>query len=130
MRRLEIGKRINGLDDKVMELSRKKDMLDRSSPMLRRRDGPPGYECLLFVDQPWFDGVVALVILLNLIMVVMELPGPTHETSSSMTYTYTIFSHIYIYICSRYDLIRYVIHQILYALKCPSEAFETPPSKA
>ena len=67
----------------------------RSSPKFRMSDGPPGQDafprlatsqpvcsqlCVMlsgcrffqFVDQTWFDGVVALVIVLNLLLIVME----------------------------------------------------------
>eukprot|EP00913_Durusdinium_trenchii_P018994 g17850.t1 len=69
MRKLEVTKKIAREDDKVAMLERRVGLYKNSQKFRNNKR----CEFLQFVEKPWFDGVVALVILLNLLMVAMEL---------------------------------------------------------
>ncbi|CAE7733548.1 unnamed protein product [Symbiodinium necroappetens] len=75
-RRQQIQRRVLDKQDQV-DLCRRKSLMYRSSPKFRMSDGPPGCRWLQFVDEAWFDGVVALVIVSNLLLIVMELADNT-----------------------------------------------------
>ncbi|CAE7552961.1 Cacna1d [Symbiodinium pilosum] len=75
-RREAIRRRVADKQDQVDHYRRKSSMY-RSSPKFRMSNGPPGCRFFQFVDEAWFDGVVALVIVLNLLLIVMELTDDT-----------------------------------------------------
>jgi len=78
-RRQDVRRRILQKQDEVDNIQRKLAMYKALPQKFRISEGPPGCQFLRFVDQTWFDGVVALVIVLNLLLIVMEIFDDTRE---------------------------------------------------